>query len=91
MNMQLTNKQIQLARTIDHWVKTIEQQGGGDTELLAKGFTHMATFKELLDTSTHEQMNSLCETYPGFYRFAKLLETLAQGIKDGTISVPTAN
>lgn len=89
--MQPTNKQIQLAQTIDRFVNSIEKDGGGDTELLVKGFTHMPTFKELLDTSTHEQVNSLCETYPGFYRFAKLLESIAQGIKDGTISVPTVN
>ncbi len=60
--MQLTNKQIQLAQTIDNWVKTIEKQGGGDTELLQKSFSQMATFKELLDTTTHEQMDILCET-----------------------------
>lgn len=89
--MLLTNKQSQLAQTIDNWVKTIEQEGGGDTELLEKGFMHMATFKELMDLSTQEQMDSLCVTYPGFYRFAKRLEKLAQGIQDGTIRVPTAN
>ncbi len=89
--MQLTNKQSQLAQTIDNWVKTIEQEGGGDTEILQNSITHMATFKELLDTTTHEQMDNLCETYHGFYRFAKLIENLAQGIHDGTISVPTAN
>jgi hypothetical protein len=48
----------------------------------------MATFKELLDSTTYEQLNMLCEAYPGFYRFAKLLEQLAQGITDGRISVP---
>ena len=89
--MQLTSKQIQLAQKIDRWVKTIEQAGGGDTQLLEKVYLHMTTFKELLDTSTQEQMNSLCETYPGFYRFANLLEKLAQGIQDGTISVPPTN
>ena len=73
ITMQPTNKQIQLAQTIDRFVKTIEKDGGGDTELLVKGFEHMPTLKELLDTSTHEQMDSLCATYPGFYRFAKLL------------------
>ena len=87
----LTNKHIQLAETIDKWVKTIEKQGGGDTEILQNGFSRMATFKELMDTTTHEQMDNLCETYPGFYRFAKLIENLAQGIQDGTISVPTVN
>ncbi len=89
--MPLTNKQTQLAQTIDRWVKTIEKQGGGDNEILQKGFPQMVTFKKLLDTTTNEQMDILCETYSGFYRFAKLIEYLAQGIHDGTIKVPTAN
>jgi hypothetical protein len=33
-------------------------------------------------------MDVLCERYNGFYRFAKLLENLAQGIADGSIPVP---
>jgi hypothetical protein len=33
-------------------------------------------------------MDILCQQYDGFYRFAKLLENLAQGIADGTIPVP---
>jgi hypothetical protein len=63
--MQLTNKQIQLAQTIDNWVKTIEKQGGGDIELLQNSLSQMATFKELLDTTSHEQLDILCETYTG--------------------------
>jgi hypothetical protein len=33
-------------------------------------------------------MDTLCERYDGFYRFAKLLEMLAGGIADGSIPVP---
>ena len=86
--MQPTAKQLQLSKAIDAWVKSIEKRGGGDTEILQNSLAHMTTFKELLDTTTHEQMDNLCEIYPGFYRFAKLIENLAQGIHDGTISVP---
>lgn len=87
----LTNTQIQLAQTIDQWVKAIERQGGGDAELLQGAHMHMPTFKQLLDTASQEQMDSLCKNYPGLYRFAKLLEALAQGIQDGTVKVPPAN
>jgi hypothetical protein len=53
--MQLTNKHKQLAQTIETFVKTIEQAGGGDSELLAASFPEQTTtFKELLDTTTHE-------------------------------------
>jgi hypothetical protein len=49
---------------------------------------YMGTFKQLLDTCTGKEMDPLCERYDGFYRFAKLLETLAEGIADGSIPVP---
>lgn len=49
---------------------------------------HMPTFKRLLDTCTTAQIDALCDYYSGFFRFAKLLENLAQGIADGTIPVP---
>jgi hypothetical protein len=90
--MQPTNKQKRLAQTIDTFVKTIEEQGGSDTELLAASFPEQTTrFKKLMDATTHEQMDALCEMYPGFYRFAKLLETIAQGLQDGTIKPPSVN
>ena len=87
--MTLTNKQKHLAQTIDRWVKTIAQRGGGEEEILEGAYPFMATFKELLDISTQDEVNLLCETYPGFYRFAKLQELIAQGLQDGTISVDT--
>jgi hypothetical protein len=84
-----TQNHIQRAQTIDDFVKTIEQLGGDDIELLAASFPEQTTvFKQLLDTTTHEQMDALCELYPGFYRFAKLVESIAQGIQDGTLEVP---
>jgi hypothetical protein len=49
---------------------------------------HMSTFKPLLDTCSREEMDLLCQRDDGFYRFATLLETLTQGIADGTIPVP---
>jgi hypothetical protein len=47
----------------------------------------MPTFKQLLDTCTGEEMNMLCDRYDGFYRFATLLERLAEGIANGSIPV----
>jgi hypothetical protein len=84
----LTSQQIQLALKIDSFVHSTLRSGGGDEELLAQAFDYMPLFKQLLDTTTHEQMDQLCTAYAGFYRFAKLLELLAQAIQDGTIVVP---
>ena len=49
---------------------------------------HMNTFKEILDSSTPDQMDASCERYPGLYRFGQLLEKIAQGIHEGIITVP---
>ena len=62
--------------------------GGGDEELLLTMSGQMATFKEVMDSSSKAEMDELCERYDGFYRFGKLLERLAQGIADGNIEVP---
>jgi hypothetical protein len=86
--MPLTRKQLQLAETIDRWVLSIEKRGGAEGEILEGMYEYMATFKHVMDISTHEEMNLLFTTHAGFYRFAKLLEDLATGIQNGTIKVP---
>ena len=86
--MPLTEQHIRLAVTIDRHVNQVVAYGGGDEELLRSMADHMGTFKQLLDTYSRGAMDLLCQQYDSFYRFAKLLEDLAQGIADGTISVP---
>ena len=49
---------------------------------------YMGTFKQLLDTCTGANMDARCARYDDFYRFAKLLERLAEGIAEGNIPVP---
>ena len=85
--MSLTEEHIRLAVTIDrHVTHTL---ANGDTEdLLVSMYDYMGLFKQLLDTLSPEDMDTLCERYEGFYRFAQLMENLAQGIADGTIPVP---
>jgi hypothetical protein len=86
--MPLTEQQTRLAGSIDRHVTHVLAQGGGEEALLRSLADHMGTFKQLMDMSTGEEMNALCERYEGFYRFAKLLERLAAGLADGSISVP---
>lgn len=86
--MPLTAQQIQLAAIIDTHVTQVLAHGGGDEALLLSLADDMPTFKQLLDTCTGAEMDMLCERYDGFYRFAKLLEILAEGIADGSIPVP---
>jgi hypothetical protein len=88
--MPLTPEQIRLARTIDRHVKRTVVLGGdgGDEALLVSMSDSMSPFKRLMDISTEAEMNQLGQQYDGFYRFAKLLERLAEAIANGTITVP---
>jgi len=86
--MSLTAKQVGLATTIDDHVQRILAKGGGDEELLESMYDLMPFFKNLMDLSAGQEMNELCQQYDGFYRFAKLLERVAEGIANGSIPVP---
>ena len=86
--MALTTKQTELAGAIDAYVQQIAANGGGDEEILHTMSDYMEPFKQLLDMSSKQDMDLLCRQYAGFYRFAQLLEQMAQGIADGTIIVP---
>ena len=86
--MPLTQEQTRLATTRDKHVKRTIVFGGTDEDLLVSMYDYMDPFKQLLDSSTQHEMDELCQRYDGFYRFAKLLERLAEGIANGTIPVP---
>jgi len=86
--MTLRKNQKRLARRIEKYVNGILAKGGGDEEILQNMYDYMGTFKKLMDSSSPQEMNELCQLYPGFYRFGKLLEMMAQGIHDGVIEVP---
>ena len=81
-------EKVRLAETIDTWVLSVLNQGGGDEQILEGMHAYMDTFKQLLDTCTRLEMTLLAQRYDGFYRFANLLERLAQAIADGVIEVP---
>ncbi len=85
-------EKLRLAQTIDTWVQGIVRQSSSDNQadeqLLESMIDYMGPFKQLLDTCTKLEMNLLIHQYDGFYRFANLLERLAQAIQDGVIEVP---
>ena len=81
-----------LAEMIDNWVQDIARHSDNedhvDEQILENMIDYMAPFKQLLDTCTKLEMNLLIQQYDGLYRFANLLERLAQAIQDGVITVP---
>jgi hypothetical protein len=60
----------------------------GNEQLLQTCYDYMAAFKQVIDGTSKSQLDYICLHYEGFYRFAKLMEMLAQGIADGVIEVP---
>ncbi len=86
--MNIDANQLHLVKRIDHHVNQFQDNETGDAQLLTTIYDHMAAFKQVMDSTTQAQMDYLTQEYDGFYRFAKLLEQIAQGISDGTIQVP---
>lgn len=86
--MGITEEQLELVRRINSHVSQFPENEFGTEQLLTTLYDHMDSFKKVMDTTTSVQMDYLSQNYSGFYRFAKLLEQMAQGISDGTIDVP---
>jgi len=72
---------------IDMQVKQIIHDGG-DEALLLSLYDFMEYFKKIMDACSDKELDEYCKKYYGFYYLAKLLEDMAMGIADGTISVP---
>lgn len=93
--MHLTAQQQRIISDIDDDVKRIGQQAknkqAAEEALVGIMPKHMQGFKYLLDTLDSDRMNQVCETVPGFYRFAKMMERIATGCRDGIFDDIIAN
>ncbi len=85
-------EKLQLAQMIDNWIQNIVRQSRSDEQadeqILENMAEYMEPFKQLMDSCTKLEMNLLIQRYDGFYRFASLLERLAQAVQDGAIGLP---
>jgi hypothetical protein len=52
-------------------------------QLLLNMYKYMDDFKRILDTAAPGDLDMLCEQYPHFYRFAKVMEQFAAAIAAG--------
>ncbi|WP_234497973.1 arylsulfatase regulator [Vibrio maritimus] len=84
----LTLEQLQLTRIVDDYANQFPLTKDGDTLLLERCYDYMKAFKYVMDSTSRVQMDYICQQYLGFYRFAKLMELLAEGISDGRIKIP---
>lgn len=77
-----------MAVQIDRKIKQLDALGFLEVEILSEMAEHMPDFHHLMMNTSGADMDALCDEYAGFYRFAKILETLASGIASGKIKVP---
>ena len=86
--MNFRADQIQIASLISKRVQELTDAGLDELTLFGEMADYMPRFKRLLDTCTRNELDSLCESFPAFYRYAKILERIAGGIQSGAIKVP---
>ena len=87
-SMALTNQQLWVAGKIDTRMQKLIRAGKDNMAIMAAMADHMPTFHQLLSTAQPDDMEQLTRKFPGFYRYAKILESLACGIQSGAIPVP---
>lgn len=86
--MALTDRQVCTATKIDSKMQKLLRSGKDDMAIFAAMSDYMPRFKELLDTTLPEDQDALTRKFSGFYRYAKILESVAGGIQSGAIEVP---
>jgi hypothetical protein len=86
--MDIGTEQRHIEKIIHDHVMLYPDNDQGKEHLLLATYDYMEGFKSVMDTVSSVQMDYLCQQYSGFYRFAKLMELMAQGIADGVIEVP---
>jgi hypothetical protein len=81
-------KNEELIIKINKKVNNLTARNADDTTIMMETFKLMDDVKNIIDSCPQEQLNIYTQKYKGFYRFMKILESLAAGLADGTISVP---
>ncbi|EGY29572.1 hypothetical protein Rin_00004490 [Candidatus Regiella insecticola 5.15] len=86
--IHLSSEQRHMIKLIDDHATKFPLSDVGDEQLLSSGYDFMPAFKRIIDSTSKLQMDYICQQYEGFYRFAKLMERVAQCLADGVIEVP---
>jgi len=86
--MSLTKQQQQLIVEIDRKTKVILNQDGDEEALLVEMLPLMPKIKALIDSAPKKAIEMYFYQYDGFYLYMKVLESLAQKIEQGALSLP---
>lgn len=85
MNTMKLNRQI--AAGIDQRVRQLAGQNLSDSALVDQMVAYMADLQALWNSTTDEELDALCEEYPGFVRYATVMENLSEALRTG-VGVP---
>jgi len=77
-----------MASRIDRKMKQLDALGLLEVEILPEMAHYMSDFHHLMMNTSGPEMDALCGEYAGFFRYAKILETVVSGIASGKIKVP---
>ena len=86
-----TEEQRRIAASIDARMKQLNALRLQEAEILPAMAAHMEDFHRMLTSSPSTAVDALCEEFAGFYRFAKLIESIAAGLASGKIEEPGGN
>jgi ssDNA-binding Zn-finger/Zn-ribbon topoisomerase 1 len=75
--MNFTAEQIQIASIIDTDVQALSSVGCDDAMSVGELLDYMPGFKRLMNTSQRNEMDEPCRRLQWFYRYAKILESVA--------------
>ena len=81
-------KQVRVASEIDAAMLSVLHTGKDDLAMFVAMGKHMEDFRWLVDSAGLTAMDKLCRRYDGLFRYAKLLETISDGIRSGAIKAP---
>src|ERR1019366_9718513 len=77
----------QIAAAIDLRVRQLAAQTASDSALIDQMVGYMADLQRLWISTTDVELATLCEEYPGFLRYATLMENLSEALRTG-VGVP---
>ena len=86
--MPITQEQRRMAARIDARMVQLDALRLAEAEIISGMTGYMPDFHHLMTGTSSESMDALCQEFSGFYRYARILETLASGIASGKIKVP---
>ena len=79
------NENRQIAEAIDLRVRQLAVHRLSDAELIDQMLGYMPDLQRLWDSTTDDELFGFCEKYPGFLRYATVMEDLSQ-VKIGRAS-----